>query len=368
MRVTEQHQALQAIVLVGGQGTRLRPLTLTTPKPLVPLANRPVIEHIIAWLEAQGIAEALLATQYRAAAFERWLRHWRRQGGMPVQAISEPEPRGTAGAVAHLAERLHGPVVVVNGDNLLQLDLRAMLAFHRRVGAQVTIAVDEVADPTGRGVVVCDAQGRVSLFQEKPAPGTARATTVNTGVYILEAAAVASIPRGRFCSFEQDVFPALLAAGLPVWAFRSRHIWIDTGTPDGYLRAQAAVLAGAASAPAGAQLAPGIWADDNVTLDGAAQLSGGVALGYGSIVAAGSRVVASSIGRECHLLGAAVEQSAIWDGSLLEAQASVRTSIIGYNCYIGAGARIVDAVLGDGCVLGAGSVLTGVRLEPGTRL
>ncbi|WP_161668839.1 sugar phosphate nucleotidyltransferase [Kallotenue papyrolyticum] len=365
--MTEQHQAIQAIVLVGGQGTRLRPLTLTTPKPLVPLANRAVIEHIVAWLEAQGIAEALLATQYRAADFERWLRRWRRQGGMPVQAISEPEPRGTAGAVAHLAERLHGPVVVVNGDNLLQLDLRAMLAFHRRVGAQVTIAVDDVVDPTGRGVVVCDAQGRVSQFQEKPAPGTAYATTVNTGVYILEAAAVTSIPRGRCCSFEQDVFPALIAAGIPVWAFRSRHIWIDTGTPDGYLRAQAAVLTGEASAPAGVELTPGVWVEDNVTLDSAAQLGGGVALGYGSVVAAGSRIDASSIGRECHVLGATVERSAIWDGSLLEATAIVRDSIIGYNCYIGAGARIVDAVLGDGCVLRAGAVVTGARLEAGMR-
>ncbi len=347
---------MQAVVLVGGQGTRLRPLTLTTPKPLVPLANRPVIEHIVRWLEAQGIEEILLATQYRAAAFERWLRRWTRGAAhVPVRAIEEPEPRGTAGAVAQLAARLNGTAAVINGDNLMSLDLRAMLAAHQAAGAIATIAVDRMDDPTGRGVVVCDDAGRVSAFQEKPAPGTARAKTVNTGAYLLEPAAIAAIPRDRFCTFEQDVFPALIVSGAPVHAFESEHIWIDTGTPAGYLRAQAAVLEGRASSPAGAFI-DGAWQEDNVTLDAGARISGGVALGFGAMIASGTRLTASSIGRECHLLPAAqVERSAIWDGCLVERGAIIRDSIVGYNCYIGAGALIDNAVLGDGTIVASGA-------------
>lgn len=347
---------MQAVVLVGGQGTRLRPLTLTTPKPLVPLANRPVIEHIVRWLAAQGIDEVLLATQYRAAAFERWLRSWSRGAApVPVRAVEEPEPRGTAGAVAQLAARLNGTTAVINGDNLMNLDLRAMLSAHQAAGAAATIAVDRVDDPTGRGVVVRDDAGRVIAFQEKPAPGTARAQTVNTGAYLLEPSAIAAIPRDRFCTFEQDVFPALIASGTPVYAFEAEHIWIDTGTPEGYLRAQAAVLDGRASSPAGAFI-DGAWQEDNVTLDAGARINGGVALGFGAMIANGVQLAASSVGRECHLLPAAqVERSAIWDGCLVEQGAIVRDSIIGYNCYIGAGALIDGAVIGDGTIVAAGA-------------
>jgi mannose-1-phosphate guanylyltransferase len=346
---------MQAVVLVGGQGTRLRPLTLTTPKPLAPLCNRPLVEHVVAWLESQGVDEVLLATQYRAAAFERWLR---RRRGIPVRAIEEPEPRGTAGAVAHLADELDGTAVIINGDNLMSLDLRAMLATHRAAAAVATISIDRVDDPTGRGVVVRDDSGRVVEFQEKPAPGTARAKTVNTGAYLLEPSAIATIPRDRFCNFEQDVFPALIASDAPVHAFESAHLWIDTGTPAGYLRAQAAVLDGRASSPAGESIR-GAWQEDNVTIDGAARLSGGVAIGFGTIVAAGARLTASSIGRECHVLAdSEVERSAIWDGCMIERGAIIRDSIIGYNCYIGAGAQIDGAVLGDGTVVAAGARVT----------
>jgi mannose-1-phosphate guanylyltransferase len=356
---------MQAVILVGGQGTRLRPLTLTTPKPLVPLANRPVIEHIVRWLERYGVTEVILATQYQASAFERWLRRWR---GVPIRAIEEPEPRGTAGAVANVAQMLHGTTIVVNGDNLMDLDLHAMLAHHRAAQAHATISTDAVADPTGRGVVVADAARRVQAFQEKPAPGTARANTVNTGVYLLEPAAVAAIPRGRFCNFEHDVFPQLIADGAPVYAFQSAHVWIDTGTPIGYLRAQAAVLRGSASAPSG-EATGSVWREDSVTIDSAAGIHTS-AIGFGTMIAAGAALVESSIGRECHVLaGACIEQSAIWDGCQIERGAVLRSSIVGYNCYIGDGAQIDTAVIGDGCIIRAGVVLQpGATIQPETRL
>jgi mannose-1-phosphate guanylyltransferase len=353
---------MQAVILVGGQGTRLRPLTLTTPKPLVPLANRPVIEHIARWLERYDLAEIILATQYQAAAFDRWLRRWR---GIAVRAVEEPEPRGTAGAVAHVAGLLHGTTIVVNGDNLMHLDLDAMLAQHRATGASATISTDAVDDPTGRGVVVADGQGRVQAFQEKPAPGTARANTVNTGVYLLEPAAVAAIPRDRFCNFEHDVFPQLIAAGDPVYAFQSAHTWIDTGTPGGYLQAQSAVLRGAASTPGG-ELIDGVWRDDNVTIDGSASIED-AAIGFGTMIASQAAIRRSSIGRECHVLpGAQIEGSAVWDGCQIERGAVLSASIVGYNCYIGDGAQIAGSIIGDNCRIRADAVLTsGTIIEPG---
>ena len=356
---------MQAVILVGGQGTRLRPLTLTTPKPLVPLANRPVIEHIARWLERYGVTEIILATQYRAAAFERWLRRWR---GVPIRAIEEPEPRGTAGAVAHVAHLLHGTTVVVNGDNLIDLDLHAMLKHHQAAQASATIAIDAVTDPTGRGVVVVDGEQRVREFQEKPAPGSARANTVNTGVYLLERAALAAIPTGRFCNFEHDVFPQLIAADAPVYGFQSAHVWIDTGTPAGYLRAQTAVLQGGASAPSG-EASGGVWREDSVTIDSAASIQA-AAVGFGTMIASGAALVESSIGRECHVLAdAQIEQSAIWDGCQIERGAVLRSSIVGYNCYIGAGAQIDTALIGDGCIIRAGVVLKpGATIQPGTTL
>jgi mannose-1-phosphate guanylyltransferase len=360
---------MQAVILVGGQGTRLRPLTLTTPKPLVPLANRPVIEHIVRWLEHHQIDQIFLATQYQAAAFDRWLRHWR---GVEVRAVEEPEPRGTAGAVANVGDLLVGTTVVVNGDNLLNLDLSAMLKIHRQTSAIATISTDIVDDPTGRGVVVSDEQDRVVTFQEKPAPGTARANTVNTGVYILEPGAISAIPRDTFCNFEQQVFPDLIVAGAVVQSFQSSHIWIDTGTPAGYLRAQAAVLAGHAAEPAGAgnyQIGHGrLWCEESVTVDSSADVRGGVAVGFGTMIASNTTIVASSIGRECHVLpGARIEQSAIWDACQVERGAVVQNSIVGFNCYLSAHAQVRGAVIGDGCIIQAEAIVQpGMTLPPGT--
>jgi mannose-1-phosphate guanylyltransferase len=359
---------MQAVILVGGLGTRLQPLTLTTPKPLVPLANRPVIEHVVRWLAAHGVDEVLLATQYQAAAFERWLRFWRAQPAtIPVRAIEEPEARGTAGAVGHLAHLLHGTTVVVNGDNLLNLDLSAMRRAHVASRAAATIATDAVNDVTGRGVVASDAHGRVVAFQEKPAPGAALANTVNTGVYLLEPSALATIPSDRVASFERDVFPALIGGEQIVGAWQSRHVWIDTGTPGGYLRAQAAVLNGAASMPAGEPCASG-WCEDHVTIDSAAQVVRS-AIGFGAMLAAESEIDRSVIGRECHVLPEArIVASAVWDGSTIERRADICDSIIGRQCFIGAGAQLAAAVLGDGCVIGAGAVLPpGTRLAPRAR-
>ena len=337
---------MQAVVLVGGQGTRLRPLTLSTPKPLVPLANRPLIEHLVRWLQASGVREVLLLTQYRAADFERWLANWR---GIPVRAVEEPVPLGTAGAVANVATQLRGTTAVINGDNLTNLDLKAMLAAHRSAGAVATIAADRVEDPTGRGVVVIDASSRVLRFQEKPVPGTALADTVNTGTYLIEPEALDPITPGRSAMWETDLFPALIASGAPVFGWTQPHLWLDAGTPRGYLAAQAAILGGLASSPPGAAHGE-LWLETGAHLEAGVSYRGPIAVGAATAIADGAELAGPlSIGRHCRIeSGARVHGGAIWDGCVVGPGARVVDSIIGYNCTIGAGARVEGALMADG--------------------
>jgi NDP-sugar pyrophosphorylase family protein len=355
---------VQAVVLVGGQGVRLQPLTLTTPKPLVPLANRPLIEHIVSWLERSGVEHVYLLTHFRAAAFGHWLQQWR---GIPVQTIEEPVPLGTAGAVANVRHQLGGTTAVINGDNITNLDLRAMFEQHRVTGARVTIAVDQVEDPTGRGVVVVGGDERISRFQEKPAPGTALACTVNTGSYVIEPEVLNMVPVGSAAMWETDLFPRLAESG-GLYAFRRHHLWLDAGTPPGYFTALQAVLMGELSAPAG-QVDDGVWREPNSSWDAGACYEPPIVLGSGAIVAAGATLVGPvSVGRECHVLaGTYLERSAVWDGSMVEPRARIKGSIVGYNCHIGQDAVVEDVMLGDGVIVRPGAhVAAGSRVAPGT--
>jgi NDP-sugar pyrophosphorylase family protein len=354
---------MQAVVLVGGRGTRLFPLTQTTPKPLIPLANRPLVEHIVCWLEQAGIEEVLLLTQFRANAFDRWLQRWQ---GIPVRAIEEPVPLGTAGAVANVARFLHGTTAVINGDNVTNIDLQAMERAHRDTGAVATIAVDRVEDVTGRGVVVTGTDGRVSQFQEKPAAAAALSKTVNTGTYLIEPDALTGVVPGQPAMWETDVFPMLIAGGAPVYAFEMPHLWLDAGTPAGYFAAQQAILEGVISAPRGSQT-DGIWVEAEVDRDDEGTYQPPIAVGSGASFAAGTAVVGPvSIGSGCRVLaGARIEHSAIWDGCTIGRNAIVRRSIIGYNCLIADDARVEAALLGDGVIVRSGAhVVAGSRLEP----
>ena len=354
---------MQAVVLVGGRGVRLYPLTQTTPKPLIPLANRVLVEHIVRWLAQAGIEEVLLLTQYRAHAFDAWLHRWQ---GIPVRAIQEPFPLGTAGAVANVARFLQGTTAVINGDNITNIDLQAMARAHRDTGAAVTIAVDCVEDVTGRGVVVTGMGDRVTQFQEKPAPATALAATVNTGTYLIEPDVLAGVVPGQPAMWETDVFPALIAAGASVYAFERPHLWLDTGTPEGYFTAHQAILEGEISAAGGIRT-DGLWLEADAVRNDRASYCPPIAIGSSTSIADGVMIVGpASIGARCRVgQGARIEHSAIWDGCMIGTQAIVRRSIIGYNCSIAEHARVEGALLGDGVMVRPGAhVVAGSRLEP----
>lgn len=356
---------MRAIVLAGGEGTRLRPLTYALPKPLLPIANRPFLERQLAWLADVGVDEVILSIGYRPDAFlERFP-----GGSVPgtdlrLRLAVEPEPLGTGGAIrfaaaaGDVAERF----LVCNGDVLSTLDLAALLRFHDERGAQATIALTRVEDPSAFGVVPTTADGRVLGFVEKPAPGQAPTDWINAGVYVFEPSVLAAITEGGPVSVERETFPALLAADGKVFARPDPGYWLDIGTPEKYLQAHADALAGRLGPLPGAEVAPGVWIDGAVIEDGA-RLTAPMLLGQGCRVAAGAEVVGSVLGPGCAVAGdARVSGSVLLAGARVARGAAVDGSLIGPEATVEEGASVSGlSVLGRGAR--ARGSLAGVRMD-----
>src|SRR5436305_443968 len=290
---------MKAIVLAGGEGTRLRPLTWTTPKPLLPIVNRPFLEHQLSWLAGHGVTEVVLALGCQPAAFAgRSVAHLRFQGA------AEPEPLGTAGAIRFAAEvgGVTSRFLVCNGDVLTDLDVSALLRFHEEREAEATIALTQVDDPSAFGVVPTDDEGRVLRFVEKPPPGEAPTNWINAGTYVLEPSVLDDIPTGRAVSIERETFPGLLARGGRLFALPSPAYWLDIGTPAKYLEANTDRLArsgGTSLIGPGAAVAPGAAIDGSV-------------LGAGAVVEAGAKVLRSVLFEGAHVgAGAEVTDSEV---------------------------------------------------------
>ena len=349
---------MRAVVLVGGFGTRLRPLTLTTPKQLLPVAGHPMIERVFAHLALHGIDDVVLSLGYRSDAFT---------GAYPDDVCAgvhlsyavEPEPLDTAGAVrfaaleAGIAERF----VVVNSDVMTDLDLTALIAFHEARGAEGTIALTPVEDPSSFGVVPTDEHGRVLAFVEKPAPGTAPTNEINAGFYVLEPSVLDRIPGDRRVSIERETFPAMVEAGT-LYALADDAYWIDVGTPERYLQASLDLLDGVRPE----RFDPPVL---SATIDG--DVVAPVVIGEGVVIEKGAVVQRSVLGDGCHVLaGARVVDSVLHGGVAVGIGATVQGSIAGPAAVIGDGATVTDlTVLGDGVHVDAGAVLAGVK-EPDT--
>jgi mannose-1-phosphate guanylyltransferase len=332
---------MRAVVLVGGEGTRLRPLTETIPKPLVPLVDRPFLHVVLDHLARHGVHEVILSSPYLEPAFASFLAE--RHGDPAITWITEATPLGTAGAVANAARHLDDTFLVLNGDILTDLDLTALVAFHRGRGAVGTIALTPVDDARPFGLVATDEDGRVREFREKPerrVPGW-----VNAGTYVLEPSALRRVPAGRSVSIERETFPALIDAGDPLYGFASRDYWIDLGTPEKYLRATFDVLEGRLGEPS--PVAPHVDPDARVSLR--SHLGRWVVLGPGV-----------EIGD-----GAVIEDSVVMERAIVGAGATVRDSIVGPGASIGARAVVEGAVLAEGARIAPGSVSRDVRVGAG---
>jgi mannose-1-phosphate guanylyltransferase len=366
---------MRAVVLVGGEGTRLRPLTFTTPKPLLPVANQPFLERQLRWLADHGVDDVALSLGYLPDAFVTRFPdgHFRDGAGHDVRLTyaHEPVPLGTAGAIRFAAEHLGADerFVVCNGDVLTGLDLGALVAFHDGHGAEATIALAHVDDPSAFGVVPTYPDGEVKAFVEKPPAGSAPTDWINAGTYVLEPSVLESIPTGLTVSIERETFPRMLQERHRLYAMTSDEYWIDIGTPDQYLNANTDVLAGrmGPEPTADAQrLAPGVWVQGNRT--GAGMLEPPVLLGDGCDVAAGATVRASVLGSGVRVArGARVTDSVVLERAVIDPDAIVSRSIVGADASIGAGAVLGDrSIVGEGTSVEPGTVMDNARLPATT--
>jgi mannose-1-phosphate guanylyltransferase len=320
---------VRAVVLVGGFGTRLRPLTLTTPKQMLPILHRPMIEHVLAHLARHGIDDAVLSMGYKPDAFADAYPDGR-CAGVALHYAIEPEPLDTAGAIRYAAvdAGIDERFVVVNGDVLTDLDIGALVGFHDDRGGEGTIALHQVADPSAFGVVPTDAEGRVLAFVEKPPRNEAPTDLINAGTYVLEPTVLDRIDEGRKVSIEREVFPAMVADGV-LYAMAGDTYWIDTGTPAKYLECQMDLLDGRRGEPE-----TGVHATAVVSPD---------AKVHRSVVGAGAVVEA----------GATVTDAVLLPGARVGVGAVVDRAVLGRQAQIGPGARVDDlAVIGDRALVG----------------
>jgi mannose-1-phosphate guanylyltransferase len=350
-RVVSAAVATEAILLVGGMGTRLRPLTVSTPKPMLPVAGVPFVAHQLARLADAGIRHVVLATSYKAEVFAGYLGDGA-GFGLEIEYATEAVPLGTGGAIRNVAERLRGgpddPVVVLNGDVLSGHDLAAELALHVAADAAVTLYLTRVADPRAYGCVPTDASGRVTAFLEKmPEPVTDQ---INAGCYVFRRSIIDAIPAGEVVSVERATFPELVASGAVVLGFGDDAYWLDVGTPAALVqgsrdlvlgRLHSSALDGLAGVPGECLLLPG------------SSVSADARVGGGSVVGAGARVEA----------GAEVSGSVLLDGAVVGAGARVVDSVVAAGAQVGELASVRAAVVGDRAVVGDGA-----RVEPGARV
>ena len=333
----------QAVILVGGAGTRLRPLTDTRPKPMMPLVDRPFVAHQLDLLRRHGVTDVIFSCGYRPDALRAHFGEGERSG-VRLRYVVDPEPLGTAGAMKNAEALLEGtPFLVLNGDILTDLDLGAALQAHGRTGAAGTVVLTPVEDPTAFGLVRLHGDDSVEAFVEKPSRDELRPGEpfrINAGTYLLDPSILDGIPVGRACSVEREVFPALAEAGV-LFGFPSDAYWRDIGTPGSYLAAHHDVLSGAVTTE---------------SPTGDAYLGPGAAVGPGARVGAGA-----SLGPSARVeAGAVVEGSVLGAGTLVGEGAVVRDAILGEDVSVGPRATLSPgAVVGDRAAIGAGARVDG---------
>ncbi len=335
------------MVLVGGEGTRLRPLTLETPKPMVPIMNVPFLERTLVRLKEAGITDVILPAGYLPEAITSHFGDGSALG-LNIRYVIEATPLGTAGALKNVAQYITGPFFVLNGDVLTSLDLRAMLAFHQKKGGIGTLHLIRVEDPSAFGCVVHDASGKISAFVEKPKREDAPTDEVNAGTYLLEREILDLIPAGRAVSIERETFPAAIAGPRPLYAYTTDDYWIDLGKPEAYLGAHRDIFdrlmpmeasdrvgEGSQGVPAGAVVQP-VYVGRDVRVATDAIVGPYTVLGDGCVVES----------------GAVVRDSLLWNGVTVGAGATIDWSIIASRAHIGE-----HAVVQRGSVIGHDAVI-----------
>jgi mannose-1-phosphate guanylyltransferase len=344
--------SLPAVILVGGQGTRLRPLTDRTRKDMLPLVDRPLLSYTFAHLARYGVERGIVSCGYLpeqiGSAFGAGY------GGLALEYAVEPEPLGTGGAIGFAARELDDSFFALNGDSLREADLEELLRFHRSTGAKATILLTPVADPSRYGLVRLATDGRVETFLEKPRPEDIDTDLINAGLYVLEPEVLELVPEGRPVSIEREVFPRLAEAGA-VFGVALPGYWLDVGTPESYLQAHRDVLERTFTTEIGDALgADFTLVDPSAEVDSQARLVPPVYVGPGAIVEAGARVGSLAV---------------LGEGSRLGENAVIENAVVGAGATVGAGSVVVGSVIGDEAVLGDGCELRNLAvIGPGAEL
>ncbi len=359
---------MQAVILVGGEGTRLRPLTSTVPKPVVPLVDRPFISFMLDWLTRHGIDDVIMSCGFLATSVRNVLGDGSSLG-IRLRFVEEPDPRGTAGALKFAEPMLDERFLMLNGDVLTDIDLSAQIAQHESSGATATLALVPVADPSAYGLVHLNDDRSVHDFVEKPSPDAIDTNLISAGAYVLERSILELVPPDRNVSIEREVWPRLIGAGL--YGFPSESYWLDIGSPERYLQGTFDILEGNVTTPVSERLGAGWLAiDAGASVEGRvvppAVLERGVRVARGAHV--GSLVV---LGEDVSIgAGTSVERAVILRGAEIGENCTLRDCIVAGGCRIGANTEIAGgAVLGEGVTVGADNVIAhGARIFPGVVL
>jgi NDP-sugar pyrophosphorylase family protein len=346
---------MKAILLAGGKGTRLRPLTVHTPKPIVPIFNRPFLYYQLDLLrQVPEIDEAILSLNYQPRRIEEIFGEG--DGlGLKLRYVVEPIPLGTAGAIRYAGDSLTESVVVFNGDVLTQVDLGAVLRLHRERKARATIVLTPVENPRAYGLVETDAQGNILRFLEKPGEDEITCNTINAGIYVLEPDTFDRIPKDTAWSIERSFFPSLIERGEAFVAYVNDGYWIDIGTPAKYLQVHRDIMDGRYKAPPFDDKPHAAWVAPEARLEDGVELQGPCFVDEGAVIKAGARVLPYSvIGRQTHVEEhATIDGSIVWANGWIGPDAVVKHSILGRNCHLGR-----NAVLENPVVLGDKTVIT----------
>jgi mannose-1-phosphate guanylyltransferase len=360
---------VKAVVLVGGEGTRLRPLTRTIPKPLLPIAGQPFLERQLAWLARHDIDEVVLALGYLPDAFVDQFPDGE-HAGVRLRYAVEPFPLGTAGGIRFAATTagIEERFVVCNGDVLTTLDVSALVRFHEQHGAEATIHLTRVEDPSAFGVVPTYDDGEVKAFVEKPPPGTAPSRWINAGTYVLEPSVLSRVPDDLTVSIERETFPRMLEERGRLFASGTDDYWLDIGTPQKYLEAHADTLLGKVGLPplhGAREIAPGVWAERDFELAGDASVKAPSLLGDQAVIESGARVEGSTLtNRSVVGQDAVVRGAVLLAGAHVDEGATVEHSIVGPDAHVGARATLTDcSIVGAGARVSPGASVSDERVE-----
>src|SRR3989442_1029726 len=359
---------MKAVVMAGGEGSRLCPLTINRPKPMVAIVNKPCLGHIFDLVKRHGFTEAVVTLQYLANVIQDSFGNGTAIG-LPISYSVEESPLGTGGSVRQVLERLDNTFIVISGDALTDIDLSAVVRLHKAKGAIATLTLYRVPNPLEYGVVITESDGKIKQFLEKPSWGEVFSDTINTGIYVLEPEALRRFEKGANFDFSKDLFPQLLSEGAPLYGYIADGYWTDVGNIAEYVRANHDVLQGKVKTePLGEEIRPGVFVEGEVEIDRTAIIEGPVWIGRGTKISAHARIVGPTTIRSYSVLDAYayIDRAIIWRNSYIGERAEVHGAIVGRQCSLKSRVVLEDgSVIGDHSVVGEGArVRAGVKVWP----